>query len=596
MPRRQRWLVGGVAALLLIALSGVGWIQVRQYRALDATLRYQDEYLQISLTQLQVEYLRLRQSLMLAAQSAQPDRDAVQLRYEIFVSRVELLGGGRAARLLLNQSDVQAALGGAQAFVEQADLVLGPRPRRSFDAAAARDLLERMAALEAPLQTLVLGASHAISERVAAQYDLVREQGRTGAVLTALLALTSVGFALAALAMLRREQQRGRALQRLTEALHQAREAAEAASQAKSTFLANMSHELRTPFQGLLGSLAMLDAAPLDAEQRRRLQLARDAGAHLLTILNDVLDAARLEAGTLKLDRQAVDLRALVEEVRALMIEPAATKRLVLEARVDDAVPAHALLDATRLRQVLFNLLSNAIKFTAAGRIGLDLARSGDALTFAVSDTGIGMDEATRARLFQRFSQGDESTSRRYGGTGLGLEISRELARLMGGDIEVRSEPGRGSRFTLRLPLAEAAAAAPAPAPAPASAPAPAAARLRLLVAEDNEVNREVLAAMIGALGHEATFARDGQDALDAAREREFDLVLMDLHMPRLDGLDATRAIRALPGAAAEVPIVALTADAFDETRARCAAAGMNGFLSKPVSLDQLAQALSGAK
>jgi hypothetical protein len=264
----------------------------------------------------------------------------------------------------------------------------------------------------------------------------------------------------------------------------------------------------------------------------------------------------------------------------------------VLEARVDDAVPAHALLDATRVRQVLFNLLSNAIKFTAAGRIGLELTRSGDALAFSVSDTGIGMDGATRARLFQRFSQGDESTSRRYGGTGLGLEISRELARLMGGDIEVQSEPGRGSRFTLRLPLAEAEAAAAAPAPAPA----PSGARLRLLVAEDNEVNREVLAAMIGALGHEATFARDGQDALDAAREREFDLVLMDLHMPRLDGLDATRAIRSLPGAAAAVPIVALTADAFDETRARCTAAGMNGFLSKPVSLDQLAQTLSGAK
>jgi CheY-like chemotaxis protein len=356
-----------------------------------------------------------------------------------------------------------------------------------------------------------------------------------------------------------------------------------------------MSHELRTPFQGLLGSLQMLDDAPLDATQRRRLQLARDAGAHLLAILDDVLVAARLEAGTLNLDERAVDPRALLENVRELMAAPAAAKNLVLESRVDGQLPACARLDETRVRQVLFNMLSNAIKFTAAGRIGLDLAREGDRLAFSVSDTGIGIDEATRARLFQRFSQGDASTSRRYGGTGLGLEISRQLALLMGGDIEVHSEPGRGSRFTLRLPLVEAAAPEPAPA---GSTPGPAAAapRLRLLVAEDNEVNREVLAAMIGVLGHEVTFAADGQAALDAAREREFDLVLMDLHMPRMDGLDATRAIRALPGAAAAVPIVALTADAFEETRGRCAAAGMNGLLSKPVSMGELAQVLVTAK
>jgi two-component system, sensor histidine kinase len=215
-------------------------------------------------------------------------------------------------------------------------------------------------------------------------------------------------------------------------------------------------------------------------------------------------------------------------------------------------------------------------------------------LLLAVSDTGIGMDATTMTRLFQRFTQGDETTSRRYGGTGLGLEISRSLAHLMGGDIEVHSTPGQGSRFELCLPL-QAAAASPAGDAALPAVPPSAIRSLRLLVAEDNEVNREVLAAMIVHLGHVPHFANDGRAALQAVQADDFDLVLMDLHMPELDGLAATRAIRALAGPKSRVPIIALTADAFAETRARCFDAGMNGFLSKPVALDALARAAGAA-
>jgi CheY-like chemotaxis protein len=262
-----------------------------------------------------------------------------------------------------------------------------------------------------------------------------------------------------------------------------------------------------------------------------------------------------------------------------------------LDIHVDPLLPAQLLLDGTRVRQVLFNLLSNAIKFTERGRVSLDIRADGDQLRLAVTDTGIGMDGATMARLFQRFTQGDETTSRRYGGTGLGLEISRSLARLMGGDIEARSTPGQGSCFEMWLPLR--AAAAPTADASSAVKSAGDTRSLRLLVAEDNEVNRTVLAAMIEREGHDWHFAHDGRAAVQAAQAQEYDLVLMDLHMPEMDGIDATRAIRALPGDKAQVPIVALTADAFADTRARCLEAGMNDFLSKPVSVAELSRLLA---
>jgi two-component system, sensor histidine kinase len=408
-----------------------------------------------------------------------------------------------------------------------------------------------------------------------------------------LLSATSVGFAILALALWRRELQRRRELETLANDLHVARHKAEDASVAKSAFLANMSHELRTPFQGLLGMLQLLDTEALTAAQHRQLRIARESGSHLLDILNDVLDAARLEAGTLALHEDPVSPHDLAADVQALMTPSAQAKGLALATQVDPALPPWLLLDGTRVRQVLFNLLSNAIKFTEHGSVSLDIRALQGGLCIAVADTGIGMDAATLARLFQRFSQGDNSTSRRHGGAGLGLEISRSLARLMGGDIGVQSSPGQGSRFELRLPLRAASAALSADSTAQPAVPPVALRPLRLLVAEDNEVNCEVLAAMVSHLGHEAQFAHDGSAAVRAVQQGDFDLVLMDLHMPELDGIAATRAIRALHGDKATLPIIALTADAYAETRARCFEAGMNGFLSKPVTLDALAHTVA---
>ena len=254
------------------------------------------------------------------------------------------------------------------------------------------------------------------------------------------------------------------------------------------------------------------------------------------------------------------------------------------------------MLDGTRVKQVLFNLLSNGLKFSERGAVVLDLrciaAPRGRELVFVVTDTGIGMDEATLTRLFRRFSQGDESRSRRYGGTGLGLQISRDLARRMGGDITVHSRPGEGSVFSFSVPLVEAPVEPASSLPAAGEA-AGRARPLHVLVAEDHDVNRQVMDAVLESLGHRATFAANGQEAVDAVRRQVFDVVLMDLHMPVMDGFEATRRIRALPEPArAAVPIFALTADAFPETRDRCLVAGMNDFLTKPIVSQALATSL----
>jgi len=589
---RRGPLIGAAALLLALALAAVAWVQARQHQLLGETVRYQDEYLQISLNQLQAEYLRLRNALHETIEREPLHTASLQMRYDIFVSRVDLLDAGRGARLVASMPAYTEVVGAVLAFVARADRLLGPQAQERATLQGLRELEREMALLDAPIQALVLEASHGVSARVGERYDALRQHNRAAIALTVLLSLSSLGFALLALTQLRRLDQRRQALETLATELRGARSAAESASQAKTSFLANMSHELRTPFQGLLGMLQLFDNEQLAPPQRHQLHVARDSAQHLLAILNDVLDISRLEAGTLRLHSKPIELRRLLADVQALMAAPAAQKGLALQAQVDPSVPAWALLDDTRVRQVLFNLLSNAIKFTERGGVVLDATvRSGE-LVFGVTDSGIGMDEDTLPRLFQRFSQGDDSTSRRYGGTGLGLEISRSLARLMGGDVTVASTPGIGSRFELRVPLSEASAAPEPAAPAPAQPGARTARRLRLLVAEDNEVNRLMLAAMIEREGHDWEFAHDGRAALEAAQSQDYDLVLMDLHMPEMDGIDATRAIRALPSEKAQVPIVALTADAFADTRARCIEAGMNDFLSKPVSVDQLARLL----
>jgi PAS domain S-box-containing protein len=389
------------------------------------------------------------------------------------------------------------------------------------------------------------------------------------------------------------------ARRRAEEGERRARRAAERANRSKSDFLAAMSHEVRTPMNGVMGTLALLLDTDLSAEQRAYAETAERCGRDLLAIVNDILDISRIEAGMLRLDRVPFRPAEVVHGVLDLFAATAAEKGIGLAAAIDRAVPEAVEGDPQRLRQVLTNLVDNAVKFTAIGGVTLRVeaaaARDGaPGLRFAVSDTGIGIAPSAQKRLFAPFTQADASIARRFGGSGLGLTICRRLVALMGGALTLESEPGRGSTFAFTVPAraVQGIAAAPRPPPAPAL---PHAARGRVLLAEDSRSSQLVAAAILRRAGFSVEVAADGAEAVRRAAEGRFDLVLMDVQMPALDGFAATARIRALPPPACEVPIVALTGSAAPADRDAALAAGMNGHVAKPIDPMTLLAAVDAA-
>ena len=413
--------------------------------------------------------------------------------------------------------------------------------------------------------------------------------------------LYAVSF-VAALALSRQARLQALLLRRQS-AARAAQNRALAASQAKSDFLATISHEIRTPLNSILGFAALVADDPnLSPENRRRLDLVSRAGRSLAEIVGDLLDFAKVEAGRLDLALTPTSPAALLRDAVAILAPEAAAKglylRTVCAAEGEGDVDRTLALDETRLRQVLMNLLANALKFTAQGGVTVKLTAGPEpgALRFEVSDTGIGIAAEVQARLFQRFSQADSSISRSYGGTGLGLAISKALVTRMGGAIGVESQLGEGARFWIALTAEPAAVPPPAVAPAPETTTERAA---RVLLVDDHPMNRELGKALLTLAGCETITADDGAQALRAVQAGDFDLVLMDVHMPGMDGLAAARAIRALTGPVAAIPIVALSADVLPEQIARCRAAGMDDHVAKPIRREELiaavARALQGA-
>ncbi|MBI3462367.1 MAG: response regulator [Planctomycetes bacterium] len=388
---------------------------------------------------------------------------------------------------------------------------------------------------------------------------------------------------------------------RVAEELRRAKDAAEAANRAKGEFLANISHELRTPMNAIIGMTALALEEELPPAAREQIQTVESSAAVLLELLNQILDFSRLESGHLSLEWIAFDLRETVRDAVQSLAVKAQAKGLELEYQVAPDVPDKIAGDPLRLRQVLVNLLDNAIKFTSAGRVRVDAAvqpnsRSRPALLFSVSDTGIGIAPDVQERIFAPFTQADASTTRSYGGTGLGLAISSNLVELMGGRLWVQSELGKGSTFFFAIGLSVAADAESLPrAGEGGESPfaAPHARSLRVLIAEDTPANQRLIAQILQKRGHQTDVAADGREAVAMASTHHYDVVLMDIQMPLMDGFQATHSLRALqaPGEP-RLPIVAMTAHAMRGDRERCLAAGMDGYLSKPIDRAKLVETI----
>ncbi len=451
--------------------------------------------------------------------------------------------------------------------------------------ARAKALSLDLATMIAPgFEALVFKASRGIEDIYELTY--IREDGSRFPAIVSVTALRDAQSAIIGYLLIGTDNtERTRVAAELQERsveLQTAKIAAEEANRAKSSFLANMSHEIRTPMNGILGVNALLLGTSLDLEQRRFAEAIGQSAEALLFIVNDILDVSKLEAGQVVLERIPFNLARLVDGVIELMRPRASANGLSISASLQEGMPVWFLGDPGRVRQVLLNLIGNAVKFTERGSVRLCIAMT-DSVRFDVFDTGPGISAAVRATLFEKFAQADKSIARRFGGTGLGLAISRQLVELMGGAIDVESTEGDGSDFWFSLPLETTTAVSEnLGSGISAEAFAKDGDKKRVLVAEDNDINRLVVGTLLNRAGYTVDYVQSGAEALAAIESGNYDLALMDIHMPVMTGPEAVKRIRAMPSAKSRLPIVALTAHAMQGAREDYLAAGFDDYLSKP--------------
>jgi two-component system, sensor histidine kinase len=569
-------------------------LQKSQLRQVTAQSRV-DSVLSITY-QFEREHSRFRTALRNAIESSEPSvQQELVLRYDILFSRFDLVKNSPSLAYLRSTKEYRAILDALELFVKKADPVMASLNSPPIRTDILKELLQQAYTDEELLRDLTNFATNTVSKEIDARNATIGTQSLYILVFAALQWLILSGALIGFVLYVRRQRLHNLELTKFTRRLHQVSRRADTANQAKSVFLANMSHELRTPFQGLLGMLNLLSSTPLSHTQQDYTRTAMSSAQHLLNLLNDIIDISTIDTGALKLRSAPVNLRSLVHQVEAMLAASAHEKSIDLQVRVSEQLPEWIDADATRLSQILINLLNNAIKFTDTGSVVLEATllpagATGDqaGMRITVRDSGIGMDAKTLAGLFSRFHQADSSIQRRYGGSGLGLEISQNLAYMMGGNVTARSTLGRGSEFVLSLPLQ--------PASAPDQTPVSDTVRLRklkILVADDHPVNVKYLSILLEQMGHTTVCCENGIQALQQVSQQAFDIVLMDLHMPLMDGFQATRAIRQLHGPAANTKIVIISADVLNNTRQAALDAGADEFITKPLLADDLRKVLA---